>query len=284
MLPAGCIVRHCKTEWKGELAKLGSIVGGDIDSFRHFIAALENRREFFKEHGATSTDHAVVVPYTERLSDGEVDRLFETALKGTATAEDQARFEAHMLMEMARMSCEDGLVMQIHPGSLRDHDPRLFERYGPNMGADMPVRTEFTSNLRALLNAYGSDPRFRLVVFTLDDATYARELAPLAGYYPAMRLGPPWWFFDSFEGMIRFRQRVTETAGFFNTAGFNDDTRAYPSIPARHDLARRADASYVARLVARHEMDEHDARRVVKALAYDLVRDTYRLGNGAADD
>jgi len=181
-------------------------------------------------------------------------------------------------MEMARMSIDDGLVMQLHPGAFRDHNAGVFERFGRDMGGDIPLATEYTRNLRALLNAYGTDPRLTLVVFTLDETTYARELAPLAGHYPAMRLGPAWWFFDSIEGMRRYRQRTTETAGIYNTAGFNDDTRAFLSIPARHDLSRRVDADYLAGLVAEHRIDEDDARRLIRALAVGLVRETYKLG------
>jgi glucuronate isomerase len=182
-----------------------------------------------------------------------------------------------MLMEMARCSTEDGLVMQLHAGSLRNHNRPLLERFGPDTGADIPVATEYTRNLRELLCAYGNDPRFRLIVFTLDESTYARELAPLAGHYPALRLGPAWWFHDSIEGMLRYRERTTETAGIYNTVGFNDDTRAFCSIPARHDLARRVDATWLARLVARHVVDLRDAREMARALAYDLARDAYRL-------
>jgi glucuronate isomerase len=172
--------------------------------------------------------------------------------------------------------------MQLHPGALRDHNRRVHERFGADIGGDIPVATEYTRNLQALLNAYGNDPRFTLVLFTLDESTYARELAPLAGHYPAVRLGPPWWFHDSIEGMTRFRARTTETAGIYNTAGFNDDTRAFCSIPARHDLSRRVDANFLARLVARHIVDVEDAREMARALAYDLVRDTYRLDDPEA--
>jgi glucuronate isomerase len=175
------------------------------------------------------------------------------------------------------MSVEDGLVMQIHAGSDRDHNAGIANRFGPDKGADIPVATEFTRNLKELLNAYGNDPRLTLVLFTLDETTYSRELAPLAGHYPALKLGPAWWFFDSIEGMTRYRQLVTETAGFYNTAGFNDDTRAFPSIPARHDLSRRVDANVVAGLVARHILDMSDARTIIRALTYDLVKQTYRL-------
>lgn len=271
------VFRIAGPAWRGEVVRLGSAAGMEIGSYAAFIRALENRRAFFKEMGATSTDHAVVEPYTNELSEGEADRLFQRALRGEATADDQRQFEAHMLLEMARMSVEDGLVMQIHPGSFRDHNTFVWERFGSDKGGDIPVATEYTRNLRPLLNRYGTDPRLTLVLFTLDESTYARELAPLAGHYPALRLGPAWWFFDSFEGMKRYRELTTETAGIYNTAGFNDDTRAFLSIPARHDLSRRVDANYVAGLVARHEIDRADASRMVRALAYDLVRKTYRL-------
>jgi glucuronate isomerase len=182
-----------------------------------------------------------------------------------------------MLMEMARMSVDDGLVMQLHPGSARNHNRAVFERFGSDRGCDIPLATEYTRNLQPLLNAYGNDARFRLVLFTLDETTCSRELAPLAGHYPALRLGPPWWFYDSLEGMERFRRTVTETAGLYNTAGFNDDTRAFPSIPARHDLCRRVDANFLAGQVARHVMDLDEAEAAIVDLAYNLVRDTYRL-------
>jgi glucuronate isomerase len=187
-----------------------------------------------------------------------------------------------MLMEMAQMSVEDGLVMQLHPGSLRDHNSQVFARFGPDKGADIPLRTEYTRNLRAMLDAHGSDPRFRIVLFTLDETTYSRELAPLAGHYPAVRLGPAWWFHDSVEGMTRYRQLTTETAGIYNTAGFNDDTRAFCSIPARHDLARRVDANWLGGLVARHVVEMDEAREMGRALAYELARETYKFDVASA--
>ena len=263
--------------WAGEVEKLASVSGVPVNHYEGFIDAIEQRRKFFRKMGATSTDHAVLEPYTERLPESEAERIFHRAMDGEATAVDQRRFEAHMLMEMARMSLDDGMVMQIHPGSSRDHNQRLFQRFGQDKGADIPLATEYTRNLRNLLNAYGNDPRLTLVLFTLDESTYARELAPLAGHYPAVRLGPPWWFHDSIEGMIRFRHSTTETAGIYNTAGFNDDTRAFCSIPARHDLARRVDANFLAGLVARHIVDLSDAREMARAVAYDLARETYRL-------
>ncbi|MDX1429968.1 MAG: glucuronate isomerase, partial [Rhodothermales bacterium] len=230
--------------WVAARQMLEAAVGYDVDSYATFINALEERRAFFKQNGATSTDHGVGSARTHRMSDAEAAKLFEKALRQTATNDDEADFEAHMLMEMARMSVEDGLVMQIHPGVYRNHNESIHSRFGPDRGGDIPVRAEYTRNLHALLNAFGCDPRFRLIVFTLDESTYARELAPLAGHDPALRIGPAWWFFDSIEGMKRHRECIIETAGFYNTAGFNDDTRAFLSIPARHDLARRVDANY----------------------------------------
>lgn len=265
------------SDWADQLGKLEAAADRSITDYATFIDALEARRAFFKEMGATSTDHAVIEPYTHRLSDAEADRLFQRALQGEATREDERAFQAHMLMEMARMSIEDGLVMQIHPGSHRNHNEAIFERFGPDMGGDIPVRAEFTRNLHELLNAYGNHPDFRLVLFTLDETTYSRELAPLAGHYPALRLGPPWWFHDSIEGMLRYRKQTTETASIYNTAGFNDDTRAFCSIPARHDLCRRVDATYLAQLVAQHQIDLDTAHQMAHALTYDLVKDTYRL-------
>lgn len=263
--------------WRSEIESLGDAAHIDIGGYDEFIQALENRRSQFRSMGGTATDHAVVEPYTERLSDSEAERLFSAAFSGKANPDDQRRFEAHMLMECARMSVDDGMVMQLHPGAFRDHNEEIYSRFGRDKGGDIPLPTEYTRNLRALLNAYGNEPSFTLVVFTLDESTYARELAPLAGVYPAMRLGPPWWFHDSIEGMTRFRSRVTETAGIYNTAGFNDDTRAFCSIPARHDLSRRVDANWLGGLVARHVIDLNDARQMARALAYDLARETYKL-------
>ena len=275
------LMRIAAEDWRRELAELEGIERMSITTIDDFVRALEQRRAFFKSVGAVATDHAVVEPYTERLSPNEATRLLARARAGDASPADQRRFEAHMLMEMARMSTEDGLVMQLHAGSLRDHNRAVYEQFGADRGADIPVATEYTKNLRALLNAYGNDPRLTLVLFTLDESTYARELAPLAGHYPAVKLGPPWWFHDSIEGMTRFRQQTTETAGIYNTAGFNDDTRAFCSIPARHDLSRRVDANFLGGLVARHVIDSTDARAMARALAYELAKETYRLDTRA---
>ena len=263
--------------WRDELERLSGVCGYAIDSYDKLMQALRERRDFFIEMGAVSTDHAALEPYTAELSAEEADALFRKAISGETTAEDAKRFTGHMLMEMARMSIEDGLTMQIHPGSLRNHNEVIFNRFGLDKGCDIPLATEYTRNLRPLLNKYGNDPRLTLIVFTLDESNYARELAPLAGHYPAMKLGPAWWFHDSLEGMMRYRMNVTETAGFYNTVGFNDDTRAFPSIPARHDLARRVDANFTARLVARHIIDMNDARKIIRALSRDLVKKAYHL-------
>lgn len=263
--------------WRAEIDRLSEVSGIEVASYPAFIRALEARRAFFKEMGARATDHAALTAYTGRLSEREVETIFQRALRGEATPEDARLFTGHMLIELARMSTEDGLVMQLHVGSLRDHNPPIYQRFGRDKGADIPVRSEFTRNLRPLLEAYGNDPRLTLILFTLDETTYARELAPLAGHYPVLRLGPPWWFHDSLNGIARYFDQVIETAGLYNTAGFNDDTRAFPSIPARHDVWRRASANWLAGLVARGMIDRQDAVEMMHELAYGLAKRTYNL-------
>lgn len=263
--------------WCAHIDALSAASGIEVTGYGRFVAALEARRAFFKSMGATATDHGATTPYTERLSDHEADAIFQRALRGNASSDDAHRFTGHMLIEMARMSAEDGLVMQLHVGSFRDHNPALYQRFGRNMGADIPIATEFTRSLKPLLDAFGNRADLTIVLFNLDETTYSRELAPLAGHYPALRLGPPWWFFDSFNGMRRFFDNVVETAGVYNTAGFNDDTRAYPSISARHDLWRRTSADWLAGLVARQLIDLDDAHAMIVALAYQLAKATYRL-------
>ena len=269
--PDAC-VQILRPAWPRELARLAELTGKDTHTFDGFLAALEDRRGFFREMGARATDHGVFSMYTGDLSSAERSDIFNRALQGEVTEDDAIRFTGHMLMEFARMSVEDGLVMQVHPGSLRNHNERIFEAFGADKGCDIPVATEYTRNLQPLLNKFGNHPAFRMVIFTLDESTYSRELAPLAGHYPALRLGPAWWFFDSIEGMTRYRYATTETAGIYNTAGFNDDTRAFPSIPARHDLCRRVDANFLADLVSRHIVDEDEAAEMIEAMAYGLVR------------
>jgi glucuronate isomerase len=263
--------------WGEHIARLSQVSGVDVHDYASFIHALENRRVFFKTLGARATDHGVVSPYTAELSTDQADAIFQRALKGGASAADAQQFMGHMLIEMARMSIEDGLVMQLHPGSYRNHNQVLFELYGPDKGADIPMQVEFTRSLLPLLNKYGNDPRLGLIVFTLDESPYARELAPLAGHYPALKLGPPWWFHDSLNGIQRYFDQVMETAGLQNTAGFNDDTRAFASIPARHDLWRRAAANWVAGLAARKIIDLDDANEMVLDLAYRLAKKAYHL-------
>ncbi len=271
------VVNLALPTWRTHIDELSAVSGIDITDYRRFIEALEVQRTRFRELGATATDHAALTPRTGSLSDLEVDRIFDNALAQGGSAEDEPAFTAHMLMELARMSVDDGLVMQLHPGSFRNHNDWLFTRYGTDMGADIPVATEFTRNLQPLLNRYGNSARFRLIVFMLDESTLSRELAPLAGHYPAMRLGPPWWFFDSWHGMTRFRELVHETCGLYNTCGFNDDTRAYASIPIRHDLARRVDANWIADLLVRHVIDEEDAAAMMQAASHDLAVAAYNL-------
>ena len=263
--------------WHQNMDALSKTSGISIDSYQRFIKTLEDRRGFFKSMGATATDHAAESPFTTELSLSEAEAVFQRALQGRVTADDAHRFTAHMIMESARMSVEDGLVMQLHIGSVRDHNELIYKRFGPDKGADIPGQNEFTRNLQPLLNKYGNDPRLTLILFTLDESTYARELAPLAGHYPAIKLGPPWWFHDSLNGMKRYLDQIMETAGIQNTAGFNDDTRAFASIPARHDLWRRASANWIAGLVVRGIVDLEDAQEMIVDLAYRLAKKSYKL-------
>ena len=263
--------------WRANIDRLSEVSGVDVVSYSTFIEALQQRRDFFKEMGATATDHASVTAFAAHLTDAEAKALFVRALAGDATAYDARRFTAHMLMEMARMSIDDGLVMQLHVGSVRNHNEVIYTRFGPDKGCDIPQSSDFVHGLHSLLGAFGNDPRLTLILFTLDETTYARELAPLAGHYPALRLGPPWWFHDSLNGIARYLDQVTETAGLQNMSGFNDDTRAYPSIPARHDLWRRTCANWVAGLQVRGVVDEEDAQAMIFDLAYGLAKRAYRL-------
>ncbi len=259
------------------LAELGELTRCDVQSWRGYLQAHRVRREFFASLGATATDHGHATPRTADLSPAESEALFGRVINGKVSAEDAELFRAQMLTEMARMSLDDGLVMQIHPGSFRNHNARLFAEFGRDAGADIPLRVDYVNSLKPLLDRFGNERKLTLIVFTLDESTYSRELAPLAGHYPALRLGPAWWFHDSPEGMMRFRERTTGTAGFYNTVGFNDDTRGFLSVPARHDVARRVDCAYLARLVAEHRMDEEAAHRIAADLAYRLQKEAYRL-------
>ena len=246
-------------DWPDAVARLGASADVDTGDYQGYIRALEERRRFFVGHGAVSADHSHADVRTDALDPDEAARIYRSALTGGVTADEAVAFRRHMLGEMARMSCDDGLVMTVHPGVRRNHHPPSFERFGADTGHDIPIRVEFTDGLRPLLTRYGTHPGFHLVLFTLDETVWSRELAPLAGFYPSVYLGVPWWFLDAPDAIRRFRAAVTETAGFTRTSGFIDDTRAFCSIPARHDMARRVDAGFLARLVAEHRLDEEEA-------------------------
>ena len=259
------------------LDRFGEITGEDCSSWEGYLAAHRNRRVWFKEFGATSSDHGHPNARTENLPQTDAAALFAKVRAGKADANEADAFRGQMLTEMARMSLEDGLVLQIHPGSWRNHNPGVLQQFGRDKGFDLPMRTDYVRALKPLLDAYGTDPHLSVILFSLDETTQSRELAPLAGVYPALKLGPPWWFFDSPEGMRRFRENTTETAGFYNTVGFNDDTRAFCSIPARHDVARRVDCAHLAGLVATGRLDADAAIEVAHDLTYRLVKQAYRL-------
>ena len=259
------------------VAALGEMTGEDCSTWAGYLAAHRKRRLVFKAAGATATDHGHATARTEDLPQSKAAALFDKALSGRITAQDADAFRGHMLTEMARMSLDDGLVMQIHPGSYRNHSRHIFEAHGRDMGFDIPTRTDYVKALKPLLDAVGMERNLTIILFTLDETSYGRELAPLAGAYPALKLGPPWWFFDSFEGIKRYREATTETCGFYNTAGFNDDTRAFTSIPARHDVARRSDCAYLAQLVGTGRLSQADAHEVAHDLSYGLAKAAYRL-------
>ncbi|MGH8889427.1 MAG: glucuronate isomerase [Acidothermaceae bacterium] len=269
--------------WADNVERLGKVAGQQISNYADYLTALKIRRSAFRAAGATATDHGHPTAATADLDQAEASRLFDRLRAGRAEPGDAELFRAQMLTESAAMSVDDGLVMQLHPGSVRDHVRPLFERYGRDAGGDIPAATEYVQALRPMLDRFGSEPKFRLVLFTLDESAYSRELAPLAGVYPAVFLGPPWWFFDSAEGIRRFRELTTETAGLYNTVGFNDDTRALASIPVRHDVARRLDCAFLAQLVAEHRLPIDEAQATAADLAYHLPRRGYRLDDEAHD-
>jgi len=263
--------------FQANVAELGAITGEDTANWAGYLAAHRKRRAFFKTHGATASDHGHPSAATADLAPSEAAALFARVSTGEVSDADAELFRAQMLTEMAAMSFDDGLVMQIHPGSWRNHNPLVHGRFGRDKGADIPTETNYVRALKPLLDRFGNEKRLTIILFTLDETAYSRELAPLAGHYPALRLGPPWWFFDSVGGMKRFRELTTETAGFANTVGFNDDTRAFPSIPGRHDVARRVDCAFLAELVGSHQIDEDEAREWAQALAYGLAKAAYRF-------
>ncbi|HLB15094.1 MAG TPA: glucuronate isomerase [Burkholderiales bacterium] len=263
--------------FRANVAKLAELTGEDTATWGGYLKGLANRREYFRRMGATSTDHGHLTARTSDLGRRECEQLFAKALRGDCTPGEAEAFRGQLLTEMARMSLDDGLVMQIHPGSLRNHNPGVHAAFGRDKGADIPTCTDYVRDLKALLDRFGNEARLTVIVFTLDETAYSRELAPLAGHYPCLRLGPAWWFFDSPAGMRRYRELVTETAGFYNTVGFNDDTRAFFSIPARHDVARRVDCAYLAELVCDHRIEEDEAHELARELAYGLAKRAYKL-------
>jgi glucuronate isomerase len=270
-------------DFRAALEKFGDLSGEDVTTWDGYLAAHRKRRADFRAAGATATDHGHPTAATSNLIEAEKRALFERIVGGHWSAADAELFRAQMLTEFAAMSIDDGMVMQIHPGSFRSHNRWLHEHYGRDKGADIPLRVDYVRALKPLLDRFGNEPRLSIILFTLDESSYARELAPLAGHYPCLKLGPAWWFHDSPEGMRRFREMTTETAGFYNTVGFNDDTRAFLSIPARHDVARRVDCSFLARLVAEHRIADWEAAELVHELAYDLVRRAYKLDQPQAE-
>ncbi len=263
--------------WRAKIDHLGQLTDLTVISFSNFLRAIEKRRDIFKALGATAIDISVPTPKTARLSLSEVNRIFESALKGEVLSHEAGLFTAHMLYEMARMSCEDGLVMQIHSGIFRNHSAHVYNQFGKDKGFDIPIATEYTKNLHTLLNDFGHHPNFHLILFTLDESTYSRELAPLAGVYPCIKLGPPWWFMDTWHGIKRYFETVMETAGIYNTAGFNDDSRSLLSIPVRHDVWRRASANWLANLLIRGLIDENEAETMIFDLAIRLAKSAYHL-------
>lgn len=267
-------------EYEGFLDNLGQfaeISGHDVSTWKGYLAAHRDRRAYFREMGATSTDHGHPSAATSNLPESDCENLYQLVLSGKCTAAQSETFRGQVLTEMAGMSIEDGMVLQIHPGSVRNHNEQLFRRFGRDKGADIPGSTEYVHSLKPLLDKYGNHPKLSVILFTLDETVYSRELATVAGHYPTIKLGPPWWFHDSPEGMRRFRQQTTETAGFYNTAGFNDDTRAFLSIPARHDVARRMDCNWLAELVADHRIDEEEATELAADLTFNFANAAYKL-------
>ena len=256
---------------------LGEAADADTSTYAGYIAALEDRRRYFKANGAVSTDHSHVDVVTLTLDGAEAARIYAAALSGGATESESTAFRRHMLVEMARMATEDGLVMTLHPGVHRNHHTPTFRRFGPDTGHDIPVAVEFTRGLQPLLDRFGTAEGFQLILFTLDETVFSREIAPLAGFYPSVYAGAPWWFLDAPAAVRRYRAAVTETAGFYRTSGFIDDTRAFLSIPARHDMSRRLDAGYLAELVAAHQLDEDEAHETAVDLVTAIPQNAFKL-------
>jgi len=263
--------------WNADVDRLAEVSGIDTGDYSGYVAAMENRRQYFKDNGAVSSDHSHFDAHTDALEVAEAERIYASARKGEVSEVESTALRRHLVSEMARMACDDGLVMTLHPGVRRNHHMPTFEKYGADVGTDIPVQMEFTDALRPMLNRYGSHPNFQLVIFTLDETVFSREVGPLAGFYPGVFAGVPWWFIDAPEAIRRFRGAITESAGFAKTSGFIDDTRAFCSIPARHDMSRRLDAGFVAHLVAEHRLAEDEAMEVIHDLVVTNPRRAFKL-------
>ena len=251
--------------------------GSTALSFDAYLEALESRRHHFIEHGAVSADHGIADLVTVDLGRETAATFFTRALRGDLDAAEARLFRGHMLLEMGRMSARDGLVMTIHPGVRRNHSTQTFERYGADTGHDIPLATRFTDEIRPLLEEVGLQPGMHIVLFAVDETTYSREIAPLAGFYPSVFVGAPWWFLDAPDAGMRFREAVTETAGFYRGSGFIDDTRAFLSIPARHDMSRRLDAAFLARLIVEGRVRQGAAHRIIHDITDTLPRRVFKL-------
>jgi len=263
--------------WNADVDRLAEVSGLDTGDYGGFLGAMENRRQYFRDNGAVSSDHSHFDSRTDALEPSEAERIYNLARKGEVTEPEATALRRHLVSEMARMACEDGLVMTLHPGVRRNHHMPTFEKYGADVGTDIPVKMEFTDALRPMLNRYGTHPNFQLVIFTIDETVFSREIGPLAGFYPSVFAGVPWWFIDAPEAIRRFRAAITESAGFAKTSGFIDDTRAFCSIPARHDMSRRLDAGFVAQLVAEHRLNEDEAIEVMHDLVVTNPRRAFKL-------
>lgn len=276
-LRADAYMTPAAPDWPARLQELSAMTGEECATYRGLLDAILARRAVFASHGATATDCGVADAWAVELSDQRAEELHREGLAGTITAEGDRAYRRNMLFQFGRMAAEDGLVMQLHAGVIRSHHRPTFERFGPDTGHDVPAVTSYSEPLRALLNDVGTSPRFQTVLFTVDEAAFSRDIAPLAGFYPSVYAGAPWWFLDAPAAVRRYREAVTETAGFYKTSGFVDDTRALCSIPSRHDMSRRLDARYLAELVANHQLDEPEARQIARALVSDIPRTAFRL-------
>lgn len=263
--------------WAGHVDRLAEVSGVDTGTYAGWVAAMEDRRAYFKARGAVSTDHSHEDVGTEPLTAAEAERVYAAARAGTVSRTDAVALRRHMLLEQARMAADDGLTMTLHPGVRRGHHRPTLDTYGPDTGHDIPLRGDFTDPLRPMLERFGTHPNFHVVLFTLDETVFSRELAPLAGFYPSVYVGAPWWFLDAPDAVRRWREAITDTVGFTRTSGFIDDTRAFCSIPARHDMARRLDSGWLARLVAEHRLDEDEAHETAVDLVVGRPTEVFRL-------